>query len=324
MKKENFLQRIRRLEKLTPSESKVAAYFEINYPLTAFETIESVSHKSGVSKATTGRFLTRLGYKGFSDFMQDMRRVVVSRLESPIERYSGSREQIKGKGVDFLSNHLDITLKNLEETQARMDLHQLKKAAEVIAACKGHLYIMGTATSQALALYFYLLTKYMHPHAILLDANFSTIRHQLVDVGAQDVLLAITHFRFSNHTAKVAKWFAAQKSRIIVIADRENNPLSDIADFQFYARSEGPPLFNSRIAALMILESLLMAMAPILEPQMYKRFEVFEELREVFETHPPWPTGVTTGMFDSGGKEKSTLKIENDAQRPKRLKTPKK
>jgi len=97
----------------------------------------------------------------------------------------------------------------------------------------------------------------------------------------------------------MARWFVAQKCPIIVIADRENNPMSDIADFQFFARSEGPPLFNSRIAALMILESLLMAMTPFLESQMYQRFEVFEELREVFDTHPPWPAGASHDLMNS-------------------------
>ena len=115
-----------------------------------------------------------------------------------------------------------------------------------MASCKGDLYILGTATSQALALYFFLLTKYMRQRVVLLDANFSTIRHQLADVGPHDVLLAITHYRFSKHTAQIAHWFASQKCRVIVIADRENNLMSDIADFQFFARSEGPPLFNSR------------------------------------------------------------------------------
>jgi DNA-binding MurR/RpiR family transcriptional regulator len=300
MKNTTFIERIRRLDKLTPAETKISSYFESNYPFTAFETITSLSQKVGVSKASIGRFLSRLGYRGFPEFMQEMRNVVVSRLESPIERYTGRRAQIKAKKIDFLGQHMDMTLRNLEETNLRMDPVQLRKAASVIASCKGNLYVLGTATSQALAMYFFLLTKYMRQQVILLDANFSTIRHQLVDVDPQDVLLTITHYRFSKHTAKMAHWFAAQKCRVIVIADRENNPMSDVADFQFFARSEGPPLFNSRIAALMILESLLMAMAPILESQMYQRFEMFEELREVFDTHPPWPSGTPHDLMNSG------------------------
>ncbi len=305
MQPETFLDRIRRLDKLTPAETKVAAYFEAHYPLTAFETIASLSGKVGVSKATIGRFLAHLGYRGFPDFMKDMRNVVVARLESPIERYTGRRDQIKAKGIDFLGRHMGTTLRNLEETHARMDAVQLRKAAAVMASCKGNLYVLGTATSQALALYFYLLTKYLRERVVLLDANFSTIRHQLVDVSPQDVLLAITHYRFSKHTAKIAKWFADKKCRVIVVADREKNLMSDIADFQFYARSEGPPLFNSRIAALMILEALLMAMAPVREGDMYKRFEVFEQLREVLDTHPPWSEGADPGIF--GNDEKTSI-----------------
>jgi hypothetical protein len=54
---------------------------------------------------------------------------------------------------------------------------------------------------------------------------------------------------------------------------------------------------------MMILESLLMAMAPILESQMYQRFDVFEELREVFDTHPPWRSGESHDLTNSGKKK---------------------
>jgi DNA-binding MurR/RpiR family transcriptional regulator len=303
MKRESFLQRIRSLGKLTPSEAKVEAFFESNYPLTAFETITSVSKKAGVGTATVGRFLKRLGYSGFPEFMQEIRKDVVNRLESPIDRYSVRKNQISDDKTDYFSQHMNHALKNIEETYTRIEPDRLRKAADIMASCKGDLYILGTATSQALGLYFFLLTKYMRQRVVLLDANFSTIRHQLADVGPDDVLLAITHYRFSKHTAKIAHWFASQKCRVIVIADRENNPMSDIADFQFFARSEGPPLFNSRIAAMMILESLLMAMAPILESQMYQRFDVFEELREVFDTHPPWRSGEFHDLTKSGKKK---------------------
>ena len=303
MKRKSFLERIRSLEKLTSSEAKVEAFFESNYPLTAFETITSVSKKAGVGTATVGRFLKRLGYSGFPEFMQEIRKDVVNRLQSPIDRYSARRSQISVDKTDYFQLQMNHALKNIQETYTRMEPERLRKAADIMASCKGNLYVLGTATSQALAFYFFLLTKYMRQRVVLLDANFSTIRHQLVDAGPQDVLLAVTHYRFSNHTAKIARWFAARKGRVIVIADRENNPMSDIADFQFFTRSEGPPLFNSRIAALMVLESLLMAMAPILESQMYQRFEVFEELREFFDTHPPWPFGTSHDLMNSG-KEK--------------------
>jgi len=290
---ETFLQRIRHLDKLTPSEAKVAAFFESNYPLAAFETIASISHKAGVGNATIVRFLNRLGYKGFSDFMKVIRKDVVARLGSPIDRYSVRRDQVKGEKTDYLGQHIDQISKNLEETKTRMNPEELTEAARLMAIGKGNLYVMGASTSESLAHFFCVLTRYMRESVYLLNTNFSRIRHHLVNLSSQDILLVILHYRFALRSVQVAKWFAKHNCRIILISDKEMTPISDIAHTQFYACSEGSPMFNSRIATLMILESLLAAMAPFLEPQMYSRFEVFEALREEFGTYAQWPTNLS-------------------------------
>lgn len=322
MKSNTFLQRIRKLGKLTPSEARLVDFFESNYPLTAFETITSMSQKAGVGTATVGRFLNRLGYKGFSKFMDEMRRDVVNRLESPIERYSERKDQTSGEQTDYLAQHINYTLKNLEETYARVKPADFNEAARLMATCEGSLYIMGASTSQSLAQFFFLLAKYLRCRVYLLDANLSTIRHNLVDVSSRDVLLAIHHFRFSSQTAEVARWFARKTCPIILLSDKEVTPISDLARIHLYASSEGPPLFNSRMASLLILESLLVAMAPYLESEMYERFETFEVLREQFGTYAHWPRGLSadrTGRNVKGrtGQGKSASEARSQkASRP--------
>ena len=289
MSEKHLLDRIRGLGHLTPSEAKIAAFLEDNFTLTVFETISSVSEKAKVGKATVGRFLKRLGYTGFTEFMADIRQDVVDRLESPIDRYTGRREEMAAAGDDFLAQHVRYTIKNLEETLARNKPEQIKQAAKLMTGAKGRLYVLGAATSQALAHFFYLLAKYMSKRVQLLDVDMSTTPHELIDVSKDDVLLAIMYYRFSSYTVKIAQWFHSVGCPVILLADKEATPLSEVADIQLYARSAGPPLFNSRVAALLMLETLLMAMAPLLEDKMYQRFKVFEELRGEFGTFSVWP-----------------------------------
>ena len=292
MSRKNLLDRISQLDRLTPSETKLVAFFEENYPLTAFETISSVSEKSGVSKATVGRLLNHLGYQGFTDLKIDIRQDVVDRLESPIDRYTDRRNEMDEAGDDFLAQHVSCTMKNLEETLTRNKPETINRAAELMTAPKGGLYVMGGATSNSMAHFFHLLAKYMRKRVYLLNADMSTIRHQLIDVCKDDVLLAITHYRFSAYTVRVAKWFHKIGCPVILLSDREATPLSDIADIRLYARSAGLPLFNSRVGTLLVLETLLMAMAPLLEEKMRLRFNVFEDMRDDFETFAAWPGGV--------------------------------
>lgn len=284
----SILERIKRLEKLPPSEAKVANFLETHYPLTAFETISSLSQKAGVGKATVGRFIKRLGYESFSQFLKDTRSEVVSRLESPIERYSMRKEQLNEKSNDSLRLHINYTIKNLDDIRAQNSPELFHRAAELLSNCENRLYIMGSATAYALAYYFYLLARYLRDGLYLLQPNTSTLPHQLIDVTDKDVLLVITQYRFSAQTVKVAEWFSGKKSKIVLVADRQLNPVTDIANIQLVSSSEGPPLFNSRCGTLVILEAMLTAMTSLLEDRVYPRFTKFEELRKEFGTFAPW------------------------------------
>jgi len=57
----NLIERIRALKKLTPSEAKIAVFLSRCFPEIVFENVTTISPKSGVSKATVVRFISRLG-----------------------------------------------------------------------------------------------------------------------------------------------------------------------------------------------------------------------------------------------------------------------
>ncbi len=287
MDSDNVLHRIRNLGKLTRSEAKIAAYLEKNYPLTAFETIVSISKKASVGKATVGRFINRLGYKGFPEFMSSVRRDVVTRLETPIEQYSHKKKTVASDDTDFLYQHISYAIENLNETYARLDQKQFSAAAEIMAKCPGKLYITGAATSQSLANYFYLLVCYLRENARFIDCNVSTLAHRLGDISPEDTLFAITHYRFSAVTENIVRWFKKKGCRVIVLSDREVTPVSDIVDIQMVTRSNSPLMFNSRCASFLLLEALISAMTPLLDPQVYSRFNSFDEFFKKFSVFSP-------------------------------------
>lgn len=279
---EDLLQRIRKLDRLTPSEKKIAAYFEQNYPLNAFETIAAVSGKVGVGKATIGRFITRLGYRGFPDLMKSVQQEMISRLESPTQRFSQKREKYGDRKHDQLHRHVTQGIQNIEETLRRMDPDQFCRAAELMANCRGKLFVMGSATSEALANYFHLLASYLRKDVTLVDTNIGTLAHRLADVSSQDTLFAITHQRSSRITVNVSQWFAGRGARVILLTDREVTAISRIADIQLVACSNAPLMFSSRAASFLLLEALVSTMAVTLNPDISGRLASFDEFFEKF------------------------------------------
>lgn len=284
MSEETLQQRIRKLKKLTKSEMKIAELFERENHYLAFETLQTLSTKAGVGLATMGRFVNKLGYKNFADFIESTKKEVVARLDSPIEQYAARKHSYPEKNDDFLGMHIDYAIKSLKEMQTRIVPEDIHKAASLIANSKGTLYVIGAATSQGLAYFFHMLAMYLKSQVVLLDANPSLLSHRLIDVSSDDVLVAIMHYRFSTQTALAGDYFCSKGGKLILVSDRELTPLSDKATVQFVARSESPSMFNSRCGTLIILETLISATIPLLEAQVYERFVTFEKLREEFGT----------------------------------------
>lgn len=280
----NILQRIRELGKLTRSEEKIARLIESHYPLTAFETIASISRKASVGKATVGRFIKRLGFTNFADFMKRNQDEMVSRLESPIERYTQKRERELKPDEDQLTLHVSHAINNLRETLQRIDKEKFNEAAEIMASENGRLFVAGAATSQALADYFHLLASYLRKDVYLIDANVGTLAHQLADVNSDDILFAMTHQRFSKITVKISQWFAKKGAKIILLSDREVTPVSGHAHIQIVSCSHAPLMFSSRCSSFLLLEVLIAMMTMKLDRQVKSRFQLFDEFFTDFST----------------------------------------
>jgi DNA-binding MurR/RpiR family transcriptional regulator len=85
MKSENLLSRIQKLGKLTPSEAKIADFFRRDYPRVAMDTVTAISKKTKTSKATVARFISKLGYEGFTQFQDQQKCPETSALFSQCE-----------------------------------------------------------------------------------------------------------------------------------------------------------------------------------------------------------------------------------------------
>lgn len=285
MSEKTLFERIRSLEKMTPSEFKIANYLERQYPMLAFETITQISQGAKVGIATVGRFIHHLEYTDFADFSDQVRKEVVGRLESPLDRYNIRKEALTDEKDDILGRHVKHATQNLLETRARISTDEINMAALLLTQTPGDVYVCGGASAQALAIYFQLLAKYVRKNVFILNGDISTLAHQMIDIKKDDTLLAISHKRYSRTTMKVTEWFHRCGSKIISITDRETSPITKYSDVRFVVRSEGPAMFNSRVVTLLLLETLLEAMVFLVEDQVAGRFPVFEELFDELDSY---------------------------------------
>lgn len=271
-------------DEMTPSEVKIAEFLDHNRHMNAFETISSISQRVGVSKATVVRFIFHLGYKSFPEFKKEIRKEISYKLESPLKRYMRKKNQLMTNRGDILGQYFSQIMHALEETYARVDSKIIEEVARLIIESKGTLYIMGQLRSYGLAYTLWTWLKTFRDRVNLLDDHTSLVPEQLIDVTANDLLIAITHRRYSKQTFLVAKYFAAQGTKIILITDKKFTPVSDLANLQLVAYSSGPSIFDSLCSTMAILETLIFAIVSINKTGIFERLKVADRLFKDFET----------------------------------------
>ncbi len=290
-------ERIRSLERLTPSEARIAEYFHSAYPSVAFDTPTSISEKTGVSKATVVRFISRLGYNGFPDFQENLRREVVRRLNRPIDRFILSKRPGEDRPADYLGHGIENVLRDVRELHARNSPEQLWAAAQMMADPDHALYVVGQHSSFGLAHHFWCRAVYLRGRTYLIDNLAAALPQQMMEVGSGDVLLAITHRDYSRQTLEVARYFVKRGGKVVVLTDREDAPAAHLAEVLLVAPTSGMEMFESRAGSLILLQALVAAVAEMLERHVYRRWEVAEEaFRELgsFAAEPvPWVRGDT-------------------------------
>ena len=281
---ENLLSRIQKLGRLTPGEAKITEYFRKNHPKIAFETTTSISQKTKTSKATVVRFISRLGYAGFAEFQSQLQEDIVTRLESPIARYPSAKRELEDTGFDFLGQNITHIINNLEKTASSIDRGRFMETAHIMATENSQIFIIGLRTSFGLAHSLWILLRYLREKVFLISGHMGTIVEEVEDASSKDVLVVISHRRYSNQTVDAARFFSNIGARIIAFVDTDNNPFSKLAEIQMVIPTFGLTMFDSVCATLAFIESLVLAVAHLREDKIYKRFESSEKLFKHFQT----------------------------------------
>jgi DNA-binding MurR/RpiR family transcriptional regulator len=288
MKADEFFERIHHLGRLTPSEAKIAEAMERVYPLLALETITTICRKAKVGRATVVRFIQRLGYATFSQMQHELRSELLQRLQTPHERLQKSKSQVAENERNIFHLHCQMVIDNIIEASSRIPFSKLNDCAQLLARSPGRVYIMGHRSSFSLASFFQFQLDYLRPGVILCDNLAGGLSNKLSWITSEDLLVVFFHSRYSRFSEQVASWFSHHQCKIVVITDRENNPLSPAATYQFAAPSTGIGIFDSRCSSFALLETLLGLVALELEDTLDRRMGKIEQATEQFDIFSDW------------------------------------
>ena len=257
---------------LTPTERRVAEAVLAEPTLLAFGTVSDLAGRVGTSRPSIVRFATKLGFGGYTELQQHVRRDLSHRLSRPSDRIRSDGETEVPARVainDAISTVFDA-----------LDGERLAELAQPVARAE-KVWILSGETSQAGAHALHSGLSMVRPGVRALEEH--SYATDLSDVGPRDAAVVFDFFRYRKQVATAARVFADAGVTVVAITDSPLSPLVELADtwVQIEVPAIGP--FDSSVPVVAMCELLVARVARDLQDVATNRIDRIEALWEETE-----------------------------------------
>lgn len=242
-----------KIPNMSKSQEKIAKYILSHLNTTPFLTVEKLAKLSGVSIATITRFVTFLGYKGYSEFLNDTQESIRQQVTN-IERIKIESEKNCGEEKDIYEMFED-DVNNIKLTMEDLNLSELKKAVDLLLNAK-RIYLVARRSSSVLGIFLKYYLDLMFNNVNLIE-NIEQIPKQINKFSDEDVIIGISFEKYARSTVEIFTYLKANGAKTIAITDNMLSPLVPYSDITLTAVSKGSTFLESFAAPLSLINVLI-------------------------------------------------------------------
>jgi DNA-binding MurR/RpiR family transcriptional regulator len=185
-----------------PRQRKVAEYLFHNLDQAILLNSTQIAAKAEVSQATVTRFITALGFSGFSKFKRSVAQKLLED-SSTSTRLVESAKTLKGRTSVF-TDILRGDVENIGALSSQIPEEIFEEAVNRLCSART-IYILGLRSSFALAFYLAFDLRFFLSSVKLIDLGVGDIPERLRNAGPPDVLVVISFKRYTRETVKITE-----------------------------------------------------------------------------------------------------------------------
>lgn len=271
-----------RFAEFSKGQKKIATVILDNYDKAAYMTAAKLGELVQVSESTVVRFALELGYDGYPELQRAVQELVRAKLTSN-QRIQIS-DQRYGDG-DILDGVLTADIGKIKYTLDNIDRTLFYEAVDAMAGAK-RIFIIGARSSASLASFFDFNLRLISDNVTLIQPYSSgEVFEQILDIGAGDVLFAISFPRYSTKIINAVKYAQAQGATVIALTDSRVSPIAQNATYVLTAQSDMVSYVDSLVAPLSILNAILVAITKTQKERVTARFDKLERIWDEYDVY---------------------------------------
>jgi DNA-binding MurR/RpiR family transcriptional regulator len=246
-----------RLDSLTPKAQTLGTYIMQNPSKAVFMTTKELAETCEISEATVVRFVSTLGYKGYSDFQEALKDFVNTGLSLP------ERADIKGikePGADRLHRGILEELNNLKYLYEHINVETMNQFVDHLDKSQS-VYVVGSRLSYTFAYYLgWSLTK-IRKGVHILKGSDSTSFDMLANADTDSLVILLATTRYPNELIKLSKMIRRSRHTLLTMTDSSICPVIGFADLSLVVPSRSIPFIGNVSGILTVIQYIVQELA---------------------------------------------------------------
>ena len=274
------------MSSFSKGQRNIAKYITEQYDKAAFMTAAKLGAEVGVSESTVVRFVMELGFDGYPEFQRALQELIRTKLTS-FQRVEVTNTLI-GDG-DLLSKVLYSDIDKIKKTIEGIDRDAFDRAVKNICSAK-NIYILGMRSASYLAGFLHYGLRMMLDNVRLIQTTSGVeMFEQLLGIGKDDVVIAISFPRYSKAVIKAVEMAKAAGADVIAITDSESAPIARDAAEALVSQSDMASFMDSLVAPMSVINALIVGVSRENKNMLKERLHTLEEIWEDY------------GVYDKNG-----------------------
>ncbi|KON89380.1 RpiR family transcriptional regulator [Sporosarcina globispora] len=210
---------------LSPGQKKAAEFIMEHADEAVLLTAFQVGRNAGVSETTVIRLAYALGFSGYSQMQDRIRKDWLAGKQQDGDENSPSIENAAEENL--FRRVIDQERKILRQLLDQVDERELWKAIDALIQAD-RVYVGGFGSSFAAAYWFYYTLKQIRGNVHISSPN-GFLPEDVCDLTEQSAVVIFSFPRYRKETLKLASFAEREGSKIIAITDRQLSPIGQMA-----------------------------------------------------------------------------------------------
>ncbi|MCT8139202.1 MurR/RpiR family transcriptional regulator [Anaerobacillus sp. CMMVII] len=266
--KENF-------SALSVGQKKVAEYLMLHQDESALLTAYQIGRRVGVSETTVIRFAYALGFSGFSQMQESIRKDWLTNKQAMAGEGDLAEKECNDEDKLFTAV-VDQEKLLLQQLLHQVNTEDLWKAVDQLIAAD-RIFIGGIGSSYAAGYWFYYTLNQLRENVFISNPT-GFLTEDLCELTENSVVVIFSFPRYRKETVELANLVQKVQAKIIAITNRQLSPVGQVAALTLTTEEQMESGHHSIASVISLLEIIIAGIHKRDHDRIRKRLQKLELL----------------------------------------------